>query len=57
MAGKDVECKRRTNVIGIWSSVDAAYQQRAMSEKTRELAAIKRDIRTQVTNADRVLGK
>ncbi|MFF7137411.1 hypothetical protein ACFZBZ_34375 [Streptomyces sp. NPDC008196] len=57
VAGKDVECKRRTNVIGIWSSVDAAYQRRAMSEKTRELAAIKRDIRTQVTNADRVLGK
>ena len=29
---------------------------RAMSEKTRELAAIKRDIRTQVANADRALG-
>lgn len=57
VAGKDVECKRRTNVIGIWSSVDAAYQRRAMNENAPELAAIKRDIRTQVTNADEVLGK
>ncbi|MEU0414668.1 hypothetical protein ABZ307_43830 [Streptomyces griseorubiginosus] len=55
VAGKDVECKRRTNVIGVWSSVDAAYQRRAMKENARELAAIKRDIRTQVTNADGVL--
>jgi hypothetical protein len=57
VARKDVECKRRTNVIGIWSSVDAAYQRRAMNAKTQELAAIKRDIRTQVTNADGVLRK
>lgn len=57
VAGRDVECKRRTNVIGVWSSVDAAYQRRAMKEKVRELAAVKRDIRTQTTNADGVLGK
>ncbi|GHB64447.1 hypothetical protein GCM10010306_067420 [Streptomyces umbrinus] len=55
LAGTDVRCKRETNVVGVWSSVDAAYQRRAMSSKTRELAAIKRDIRRQVTNADRVL--
>ncbi|MFF7289718.1 hypothetical protein [Streptomyces griseorubiginosus] len=56
VARRDVECKRRTNVVGVWSSVDAAYQRRAMEEKVRELAAVRRDIRTQVTNADRVLG-
>ncbi|MEU9875919.1 hypothetical protein [Streptomyces phaeochromogenes] len=55
LAETDVRCKRGTNVIGVWSSVDAAYQRRAMSAKTRELAAVKRDIRRQVTNADRVL--
>ncbi|MEU0950064.1 hypothetical protein ABZ379_46580 [Streptomyces canus] len=57
VAGRDVECKRRTNVIGVWSSVDAAYQRRAMNENARELAAVKRDIRTQVTSADGVLGQ
>ncbi|MFC8366140.1 hypothetical protein ACFUIY_40520 [Streptomyces griseorubiginosus] len=57
VARRDVECKRRTNVVGVWSSVDAAYQRRAMKEKVEELAAVERDIRTQVANADRVLGK
>ncbi|MET7683273.1 hypothetical protein [Streptomyces sp. NPDC005423] len=55
LAGADVACKRETNVVGVWSSVDAAYQRRAMDTKRRELAAVKRDMRRQLTNADRVL--
>ncbi|WP_231406109.1 hypothetical protein [Streptomyces clavuligerus] len=55
LAVADVECKRRTNVIGVWSTVDAAHQRRAMGERRRELAAVARDIRTQVRGADRVL--
>jgi hypothetical protein len=38
-----------------WSSLDAAYQRRAMAEKSQELAAVKQDIRIQPANADRVL--
>jgi hypothetical protein len=55
LASADVACKRRTNVVGVWSSVDAAYQQRAMADQQRELAAVKKDIRTQLANAERVL--
>ncbi|MET7451318.1 hypothetical protein ABZT03_05335 [Streptomyces sp. NPDC005574] len=55
MAIADVTCKRETNTIGVWSSVDAACQRRAMGEKQRELAAVKRDMRRQLTNAAKVL--
>ncbi|MGW6458948.1 hypothetical protein ACWF94_24020, partial [Streptomyces sp. NPDC055078] len=55
LALRDVACKRETNVVGVWSSVDAAYQRRAMGEKRQELAGVERDIRTQLANADRVL--
>lgn len=55
LARRDVSCKGETNVVGVWSAVDAAYQRRAMEEKQSELAAIAADIRTQSTNADRVL--
>ncbi|MER6915103.1 hypothetical protein ABT354_25790 [Streptomyces sp. NPDC000594] len=55
LAVADVECKRTTNVVGVWSAVDAAYQRRAMGERRSELAAVARDIRTQLANAERVL--
>ncbi|MCM2390575.1 hypothetical protein [Streptomyces albipurpureus] len=56
LARRDVSCKRDTNVVGVWSAVDADYQRRVMREKKPELAAIAADIRTQLANADRVLG-
>ncbi|ELP64704.1 hypothetical protein ACKI1I_36345 [Streptomyces turgidiscabies] len=55
LASTDVACKRETNVIGVWSTVDAAYQRRAMAEKQREFAAVKKDMRTQLANADQAL--
>ncbi|WP_328491688.1 hypothetical protein OHS59_02310 [Streptomyces sp. NBC_00414] len=55
LASADVACKRETNVIGVWSSVDAAYQRRAMAEKQREFAAVKKDMRAQLANADQAL--
>ncbi|MER7378003.1 hypothetical protein [Streptomyces lanatus] len=55
LASTDVACKRETNVIGVWSSVDAAYQRREMAAKQQELAAVKKDIRTQLANADHAL--
>ncbi|MGW3290516.1 hypothetical protein ACWDR3_38370 [Streptomyces sp. NPDC001002] len=55
LASTDVACKRKTNVIGVWSAVDAAYERRAMAEKQRDLAAVKKDMRTQLANADQAL--
>ncbi|MDX2543513.1 hypothetical protein ACOT81_41940 [Streptomyces sp. WI04-05B] len=57
LASTDVACKRETNVIGVWSTVDAAYQRRAMAEKRRELAAVRKDMRTQLANADQALAE
>ncbi|MEU5401489.1 hypothetical protein ABZ348_19600 [Streptomyces sp. NPDC005963] len=55
LARTDVACKRETNVVGVWSAVDAAYQRRAIERHRSELDAVVRDISTQVTRADRVL--
>ncbi len=55
LAGKDIACKRETNVVGVWSTVDAAYQRREIAAKPDELATVKKDIHRQVTTADRVL--
>ncbi|MEU9166335.1 hypothetical protein AB0D34_00730 [Streptomyces sp. NPDC048420] len=55
LAKADVACKRQTNVIGVWFTVDAAYQRQMMASKSRELAQAKSAIRTQTANADRVL--
>ncbi|MEO3977964.1 hypothetical protein [Streptomyces sp. CAU 1734] len=57
LARADVRCKWETNVIGVWFSVDAAYQRRAMGDHRRELAAVAQDIRRQLAGADRVLGR
>ncbi|MFJ1969265.1 hypothetical protein ACIO93_11410 [Streptomyces sp. NPDC087903] len=55
LARTDVTCKRQTNVIDVWSAVDAAYQRQMMATKLRELARAKNDIRVQTANANRVL--
>ncbi|MFD5592248.1 hypothetical protein [Streptomyces griseorubiginosus] len=55
LAEADVVCKRQTNVIGVWFTVDSAYQRRMMASKGPELARAKAAIRTRTANADRVL--
>lgn len=55
LAGADVACKRQTNVIGVWFTVDTAYQRRMMASKGPELAHAKDAIRTRTANAERVL--
>ncbi|WP_329013005.1 hypothetical protein [Streptomyces sp. NBC_00690] len=55
LARTDVACKRETNVVGVWSAVDAAYQRRAIEQHRTELDRVVHDIDTQVTRADRVL--
>ncbi|WP_020137135.1 hypothetical protein [Streptomyces sp. 351MFTsu5.1] len=55
LAEADVACKRQTNVIGVWFTVDTAYQRRMMASKGPELAHAKEAIRTRTANAERVL--
>ncbi|MFF7052916.1 hypothetical protein ACFY94_31660 [Streptomyces griseorubiginosus] len=55
LAEADVACKRQTNVIGVWFTVDTAYQRRMMASKGPELARAKDAIRTRTANANRVL--
>ncbi|MFC8359401.1 hypothetical protein ACFUIY_05935 [Streptomyces griseorubiginosus] len=55
LAEADVACKRQTNVIGVWFTVDTGYQRRMMASKGPELARAKDAIRTQTANADLVL--
>ncbi|MGW7262233.1 hypothetical protein [Streptomyces sp. NPDC054842] len=55
VAKADVECKRRTNVVGVWYAVDAAYQKqilKAGGDRVERLAAHKRD---QLAEADRAI--
>jgi hypothetical protein len=56
LARADVACKRETNVIGVWFTVDSAYQRQMMASKSGELARAKNAIRTQTATADRLLG-
>jgi hypothetical protein len=55
LARADVACKGETNVIGVWFTVDAAYQRQMMASKSAELTRAKNAIRTQTATADRLL--
>ncbi|WP_328745126.1 hypothetical protein OHT57_06780 [Streptomyces sp. NBC_00285] len=55
LARADVACKRDTNVIGVWFTVDAAYQRQMMASKAQELARARNVIRTQTATAERLL--
>lgn len=52
-AQADVACKRRTNLVGIWSSVEAAYQRAAIELNAGSLrqarATMQRELRTAAT--------
>ncbi|MFF3306172.1 hypothetical protein [Streptomyces sp. NPDC002952] len=55
VARDDVSCKRRTNVVGVWYAVDAAYQKqilKAGGDRVARLAARKHD---QLVAADGVI--
>ncbi|MCX4690516.1 hypothetical protein OG401_40555 [Kitasatospora purpeofusca] len=41
MAQTDVECKARTNLIGVWFAVEADYQKAAIAQQPQAFAALK----------------
>ncbi|WP_406088284.1 hypothetical protein [Kitasatospora purpeofusca] len=51
VAVADVECKKTTNVVGVWFAVDTAYQKQAMEQHASELQKAKETIDAMVRNA------
>ncbi|MEU5697757.1 hypothetical protein ACFFS2_18725 [Streptomyces aurantiacus] len=47
----DVACKKQTNLVGIWSTVDIAYQKRLIEQNAQALDLVKRALTTEVKNA------
>ncbi|MET7807191.1 hypothetical protein [Micromonospora chersina] len=54
VAKADVECKRRTNLVNVWASVEAAYQQRLIERNQGALDQVKRSLRLQLTKAAQI---
>jgi hypothetical protein len=54
-AKADVRCKRETNLVGTWFTVETAYQQQVIDERAEELAAVQTYSRSLAANAARVL--
>lgn len=52
----DVSCKTTTDLIGVWSSVEAGHQRRLIAAHGPALAALEQAIRRQLAAADAVLG-
>ncbi|MGW0394553.1 hypothetical protein ACWDYJ_27435 [Streptomyces sp. NPDC003042] len=44
LAQQDVECKRRTNLVGIWYTVETAYQKRLIEQNAETLDQVKEQL-------------
>ena len=53
-ATADVRCKREVNLVGIWASVETAYQERKIGENADALQNVKAAIRVMLGNAARI---
>lgn len=56
-ARADVECKRRTDLVSIWATVETAYQRRMVLDHAAELRSIRRVLDTEIQNAQRLNGQ
>lgn len=55
IATADVRCKRETNVVGTWATVETAYQQRAIDRHAEQLQAAKALLEAEVRTATRIV--
>jgi hypothetical protein len=55
VAVQDVDCKEEVNLVGIWFSVESAYQRRMMEEQASALALTAEAIRAQIEVAEATL--
>lgn len=54
-ATADVACKQQTNLVGIWSAVESAYQKQTIERHSRQLAALRTYIDTMARAAAQVV--
>ncbi|GGR11798.1 hypothetical protein [Streptomyces netropsis] len=54
-ARADVACKEKTRLIGVWSAVESAYQNRLIKERAKELTAARREHDDRLRRAAEVL--
>ena len=52
----DVTCKQRANVVGIWFSVESAYEQQMIEQQAPQLTQVKKNIDDALRHADTVVG-
>ncbi|GAA0377997.1 hypothetical protein [Streptomyces blastmyceticus] len=55
VAVADVQCKKQNNVIGVWSSVEAGYQDKGISAHRSDLKTVQEDLQSLLANAERAL--
>ena len=54
VAVADVGCKREVGLVGVWASVEAAYQERALDRHAGELEVVRRLLDVRRRNAARI---
>ncbi|MGB2568994.1 hypothetical protein ACPFP2_11140 [Micromonospora citrea] len=55
VAVADVRCKREANVVNVWATVETAYQEMALKQHSKELAAIRAHFEAQERNAEKII--
>jgi hypothetical protein len=53
----DVRCKRHTNLVNLWATVETSYQKRYVEQHSEQLAALRHDLDIQIRNASRILAR
>lgn len=56
LAVADVACKRSTNLIGVWFTVETAYEKAMMAPLSTDLTGIRRNLDAELAAAAHVLG-
>ncbi|GAA3011930.1 hypothetical protein GCM10020229_24180 [Kitasatospora albolonga] len=56
VATADAACRHRSNLVGVWHSVDFAYQEQAIAENAAAMAEIRTALHAQVDAAAAALG-
>ncbi|MET9413395.1 hypothetical protein ABZY03_04245 [Streptomyces klenkii] len=56
-ATADARCKKAHNVVGVWFTVDAAYQRQEIDRNAKELAAVKAGLAARQERAGAALGE
>ncbi|MFK3984122.1 hypothetical protein ACI2K4_27595 [Micromonospora sp. NPDC050397] len=52
----DVKCKSETNLIGVWFTVESAYQTAAIQQNREHLASVQNRLKTIIRNATSIAG-